>query len=257
VRVDDTALGRLSIRRPTPPQADDQQQQQQQQQAGGSVDGPKDGAELAARRNTSHVDQLMSLADGHIPLQLALAEAGFRPAARPTDSLARVGAGSQLSEGRAQPTTPAMQKVAQHLRLELAQARDLLAPDPADPPAVRQQRTRAAAVEAVLCHQPGGAPLRLSHQLVLLHALNAGHLDHLAGAGADRVVPEARRLLEHAEAKAAERLREVDATGELSAEGEAALLAMVAEVLPEASGRAFFTNWDDGSPETRARYSLD
>jgi len=73
------------------------------------------------RRSVSHKDQLMSLADGHIQLHTALRERGRRPAMQPADSLARVGAGSEMSAGRAQPATPAMTAVGQHLRLELAQ----------------------------------------------------------------------------------------------------------------------------------------
>ena len=85
---------------------------------------------------------------------------------QPGDALARVGLGSHLSAGRAQPSTPAMQRVAPNLRLELAQARDLLPASAADSADVRQQRTRAAAVESVLCSQVAGKPLRCAeHRL--------------------------------------------------------------------------------------------
>ena len=74
-----------------------------------------------------------------------------------------------------------MTRVAQHLRLELAQARDLLSARAADKAALRQQRTRAAAVDMLLVfHQLAGRPLRLSHEIVLLHAISTGHLDCLA-----------------------------------------------------------------------------
>ena len=136
------------------------------------------------------------------------------------------------------------------------QARDLLPPSETDSADVRTQRTRAAAVEAVLCAQLAGAPLRLSHQLVVLHALAAGHLDSLAdtasaavaaapsASSSSAVHEEVARLLAHVEARMPDTLFAVDASGELDASGAAALLACAAEVLPPASGRAFFTNWD-------------
>uniref|UniRef100_A0A7S3F354 ATP synthase alpha subunit C-terminal domain-containing protein n=1 Tax=Haptolina ericina TaxID=156174 RepID=A0A7S3F354_9EUKA len=167
-----------------------------------------------------------------------------RPAALLSDSIARVGAGSEISASRASPSTPAMRRVAQALRLELAQARDLLPPAATDSIAVRTQRTRAGAVEAVLCNQWEGAPLRLSHQLVLLHCLMEGHLDHLAAAGSEQVRAETSQLLQHVEAHMAARLQSVDKSGTLDAEGERMLLECAAEVLPAAVGKAFFTNWD-------------
>jgi hypothetical protein len=199
---------------------------------------------MAARRSIGHTDQLTSLADGHVQLQKALFDQNRRPATLPTDSLARVGAGSDLSEARAQPSTAAMRRVAQYLRLELAQAKDLLPPNSNDSSAIRQQRMRAAAVQAVLCRQTSGAPFRLSHQVTLLHAVAAGHLDHLADASDDDVTAEMHKLLAHTDAKAAALLKQVDVTGVLDAEGEQRLRALAADVLPPAKGRAFFTNYD-------------
>ena len=210
---------------------------------------PPPSAEAEARRRSvGHIDQLMSLADGHVLLQRRLFALGRRPAMQPSEAIARVGAGSQQSERRARPNSAAMQRVAQFLRLELAQAHDLLPPDAADPPSVRQQRVRASAAEALLCAQPRAAPLRLSHELVVLHALLSGRLDHLAGAAPGEVQAETARLIAHAEAAEGDGggrlLRRIDETGELDEEGEVRLLALVAEVLPTASGRAFFTNYD-------------
>ncbi len=109
---------------------------------------------------------------------------------------------------------------------------------------MRQQRTRAAALNNLLCHQPEGAPLTLSHELVLLHALALGHLDHLAdAASAEDIAAVVYPLLAHADDNIAPLLRQIDTTGELDEEGERRLLACVAEVLPPATGRAFFTNY--------------
>lgn len=241
--VDEHILAKLSIDPPPP-----------------SVEGctPSDPAIAEAReehrRSVSHTDQLTSLADGHVQLQRALFESGRRPATLPSDSLARVGAGSDQSENRAQPATMAMKQVAQYLRLELAQARDLLPSDASDSPAVRQQRIRAKAVEAVLCNQPSSAPVRLSHQVVLLHCLMNGHLDHLAELPTAQAIQAAvGALLDHADKRMASELRAIDATGVLDVEGEQRLLACATEVLPATTGRrAFFTNWDPSTWQSAA-----
>ena len=75
------------------------------------------------------------------------------------------------------PSTPAMQKVAQHLRLELGKRaicrrRVRTAPSSARAASARRRWRRN--------FPPGGSPMRLSHQIVLLHSLASGHLDHLA-----------------------------------------------------------------------------
>lgn len=211
-------------------------------------------AREAHRRSVFHTDQLQSLADGHIQLRPELFAAGVRPAIRPSDSLARVGAGSTLSETRANPSTPAMQSVAQHLRLELAQARDLLPPSAADSVAIRTQRTRAAALEAVLGCQVATSPMRLSHQIVLLHCLAKGHLDHLAqaaaeaaggaGAGGAAVQALVAPLLAHMDSAQPRLLQSIDATGTLTLGDEQLLLSCAAAILPQAGRQAFFSNWD-------------
>lgn len=269
IAIDDAVLAKLGIRPPAPPPkpvAPEQSADATKAPAPGMLSVPlvpsvpptaapewplpqghlsaEDRQLAAARRSVGHTDQLTSLADGHIQLQRHLFEANRRPATLPTDSLARVGAGSDLSEARAQPSTRAMRQVAQYLRLELAQAKDLLPPSPHDSALIKHQRTRAGAVQAVLCRHAGGRPLRLSHQVTLLHALAAGHLDHLANASDEAVAKEMGMLLDHVERGAGELLAQVDATGELDGSGAKAMLALAAEVLPESKGRAFFTNYD-------------
>ena len=217
-------------------------------------------AREAHRRTVLHMDQFMSLADGHLSLRRSLFEEGRRPAVLPGEAIARVGAGSEQGAGRATPTTPAMKRVANALRLELAQAHDLLPPDASDSVAVRQQRLRARAFEAVLCGQPKGTPYRLAHQLLLLHCLLRGHLDHLGeggtgGAAADKAVAAGgaangvhravRELLSHVDRRMGDAvLSKIDTTGVLEGPVEEAMIACAAEVLPRATGRAFFTNWD-------------
>ena len=225
INIDDAQLGKLSIA-----------------PAGARASVEAATEREACRRSVSHTDQLTSLADGHIRLHQP--EAARWPAVQPADSLARVGAGSKASAGRASPATPAMTRVAQHLRLELAQARDLLSARAADKAALRQQRTRAAAVDMLLVfHQLAGRPLRLSHEIVLLHAISTGHLDCLAAVPSTaRVDAALRALLAHADRHIAPLLQQVDDTGELGSDDEAALLSCAAEVLPPARGRAFFTN---------------
>ncbi len=228
IRVDALALERIGIAPPEP--------------TTGAAAGADTAEADATRAQGMHVDQLMSLADGHVQLETALFNAGRRPAVRPVGSLGRVGAGSDVSK-RPQPTTPAMQRVASNLRLELAQAHDLRAADAADA-AIRAQRMRAAAVEAVMCGQPCGSPLRLSEQLVVLHALVGGHLDHLASATAGRAADTVRELLTHVRGRAGDLMDSADETGELSEEARRELLRAVSELHGGGGARAFFGTYD-------------
>jgi len=66
-----------------------------------------------------HIDELISLADGQIILSDKLAAQGLSPPVDCSSSLSRVGAGA---DNFAMPSSPAMQKVAGRLRMELAQA---------------------------------------------------------------------------------------------------------------------------------------
>ena len=247
VKIDEEVLLKVGIRPPTrddaPSPSTDETSSSPSSPA--ASEAPAASAHDAYVRSVMHTDQLTSLCDGHIQLTRELFLAGRRPATLPSDSLARVGAGSELSENRAQPATPAMRRVAQYLRLELAQARDLLPADPSDSPVIRQQRVRAAALEALLTSQRSGEPFRLSHEIVMLHCLAAGHLDHLADAPSDTHVRDAvDALTAHVDAAMAQRLVQIDRTGEIDEDTERALLACAAEVLPAAAGRAFFTNYD-------------
>ena len=70
-----------------------------------------------------HIDELISLADGQIILSDKLAAQGLSPPVDCSSSLSRVGAGA---DNFAMPSSPAMQKVAGRLRMELAQAGDIL-----------------------------------------------------------------------------------------------------------------------------------
>lgn len=72
---------------------------------------------------TTHVDQLISLADGHIVLSAALLKGGVAPPLDPTASLTRIGVGTANKRGIA--SSAAMRKVARRLRLELAVMQDL------------------------------------------------------------------------------------------------------------------------------------
>ena len=215
-------------------------------------------AELAYERSLRHIDQLTSLADGHVQLHAAMAAAGHHPALEPAECLARVGAGTDTSD-RPQPSTAAMRSVASNLRLELTLARDMLPGGAArqmDAHA-EQQVTRAAAYRAVLCAQPAGAPLRLSEQIALLLALEDGKLDGLASEPPAAVAPAVRRLLERAAAAAPTAMAAVDATGELGDEPRAQLRDAV-EVLPGGSARrrrAFFGTWDSSTPEAEDSFA--
>lgn len=136
--------------------------------------------------------------------------------------------------------------MAPNLRLELAQAAQLLPPSHADDAYAAGQRTRAKAVEAALTCQVAGSPLPLSSQMALLHALDGGHLDALASSPPEDLAAAVASLLHSAATHCPSVLEAIDATGELDEEGRAQLLEASAAVLPLPAGtrRAFFGAYD-------------
>lgn len=200
------------------------------------------GTDAASRRrsNWSHLDQLKSLADGHVQLRQDLFAQGRRPALRPHESIARVGVGSDAAM-RPQPWSAGMMSLARSLRLELAQAADL---DGAADALSVLQRTRAAALSAALCTQRAGEPRPLADELTLLLALLDGHLDHLAHAPAQAATLEVEALLSHVREAAPEAVAEVERTGRLEPGWREELLASVRAKMPGRAQRGLFVSWD-------------
>ena len=88
MRIDLTVLKRLAIRPPAAAAA----------VAAAAADAAEgDDRHAAHQRSTRHIDQLTSLADGHVQLHAALKAAGRSPALNPAECIARVGAGTDRS----------------------------------------------------------------------------------------------------------------------------------------------------------------
>ena len=114
---------------------------------------------------------VISITDGQIYLEPELFNSGIRPAVNAGLSVSRVGSAAQ---------TKAMSRVARSLRIDLAQFRELATFaqfGTADlDRATRAQLERGQRAVEVL-KQDQNVPLPLEHQVCILFALQAGHLD--------------------------------------------------------------------------------
>src|SRR5687768_8646485 len=113
---------------------------------------------------------VISITDGQIFLESDLFNAGIRPALNTGVSVSRVGGAAQ---------TRAMRSVADRLKLDMAQFRDLAAfaqfASDLDP-ATKAQLDRGARLQEVL-KQPQYQPLALEDQVAILYAATNGFLD--------------------------------------------------------------------------------
>ncbi|MBI4092888.1 MAG: F0F1 ATP synthase subunit alpha [Candidatus Kerfeldbacteria bacterium] len=156
---------------------------------------------------------VISITDGQIYLESDLFYQGQRPALNVGLSVSRVGSAAQ---------TKAMKKVAGKLRLDLAQYRELaaFAQFGSDLDEVtRQQLERGRRTSEVL-KQGQYLPVPLSHQLAIVYAVTNGYLDQVS---VDRVAAFEQQLRTWLEAKGQAVLKNIAATGDLSAHTEEAL----------------------------------
>tara|TARA_B100000809_G_scaffold137919_2_gene135433 strand:- start:15608 stop:17122 length:1515 start_codon:yes stop_codon:yes gene_type:complete len=114
---------------------------------------------------------VISITDGQIYLEPELFNSGIRPAVNVGVSVSRVGSAAQ---------TKAMRAVAGQLRLELAQYRELVTfaqfgTDDLDVSTRRQLERGQRSVEVL--KQGQNVPLPVEQQVVILYALNEGHMD--------------------------------------------------------------------------------
>jgi len=225
LKMDGEALQRIGI---SPPRAETEMAVQ--------------GRDAGSTSNVMHLDQLKSLADGHLQFHRHLFEAGRRPALEPSESLGRVGVGSDASS-RPVPSSGAMMTLAPSLRLELAQARDLPAGE-LDALGTMQRLRTQALVRGLTC-QREGEPRSLAEQVVVLLALIDGRLDNIAHASAAEAATELSRVIARVHEIAPTEIRTVDTTQALSAESRRVLTDALAEALPNCGGRrALFVTWE-------------
>lgn len=175
---------------------------------------------LEARR---HIDECISLADGHLLIEEALARTGVRPAIEVRDSLSRIGLGK--SKGlQSTPMAAAIRQIAPRLRLELAMASDALASGQ-----VTAADRRTFAWRAVL-QQPESAPRSLRQTVLALYAAANGCLDDLHGADLGAACERAYERVERVCAEHPALLAHVTMDHELTADEERELASAFASV---------------------------
>jgi F0F1-type ATP synthase alpha subunit len=130
-----------------------------------------------------HVDDLISMSDGQIWLDERLEMSGRRPPVDPQRSITRIGIGAD-TESRAD--APAIRRIAEGLRLELAQASDnlLMTSGNAATAALYQNRKQQSLLLAM--HQESAAdtkPRKLSESCVALLAAQKGLLNQFVENG--------------------------------------------------------------------------
>jgi F-type H+-transporting ATPase subunit alpha len=141
---------------------------------------------LAARK---HIDECISLADGHLQLDERLVRAGVTPAIDVRESLSRIGLGKSVSL-RSTPMAAAIRQLAPRLRLELAVASDALTAG-----ALATIDPRIFAWRAVLQQRPQ-SPRSLAQNVIALFCARGGHFDALSKVSLDVASAEAYALID-------------------------------------------------------------
>lgn len=180
-------------------------------------------SEGVRRMALQHVDDLISMSDGQIWLDERLEEIGRQPPMDPQRSITRIGIGAD-TESRAD--APALRRIVEGLRLDLAQAASMDGADTATNASVKQIR-RSNALLLAMHQRSGSACRKLSESCVLLLAATKGFLDSTVDKGilagteeGDSLVKE---LLEHAGTVAPSAMKDVDDSQDIS---ESSLLEM-------------------------------
>jgi len=160
---------------------------------------------------------VISITDGQIFLETSLFYQGIRPAVNVGLSVSRVGSAAQ---------TKAMKKVAGRIKLELAQYREMaaFAQFASDLDASTQRLLSRGSRLTELLKQPQYSPLTMEEQVVVIYAGVNGYLDKVPVSDIGRYE---KGLLGEARANGNEILDAVRTSGDLSADTEAKLKAML------------------------------
>lgn len=168
---------------------------------------------------------LISITDGQIVLDPRLFHEGQKPAVNVGKSVSRVGGQTQ---------SPVIRKLAETLRLEYAQFLELEIFTRFG--GMVDERTHkiiehGRRIRAVLT-QPQYEPLSLAHQAALLTAIDEKLID---GLPLDKAASFRIALGEWLKTRGAEHGRRINASGDLDADGRAALVAAIAEIVEKLS----------------------
>jgi F0F1-type ATP synthase alpha subunit len=170
------------------------------------------------RMELQHIDDLISMSDGQVWLDDALALNGQQPPIDPQRSITRIGIGAD-TESRAD--APAFRRIAEGMRLELSQAASMM--EGSEPSKASQKQYRRQQAILLAMHQPtGSGGRRLSESCIVLLAARLGHLDESIDQGILPSSPEAaaliQALLDHVNRLAAGVMDDIDDSMDVSDE---------------------------------------
>ena len=163
---------------------------------------------------------VISITDGQIYLEADLFNDGIRPAINPGFSVSRVGGSAQI---------PAIKKLAGPLRIEFAQYKELAAFSQFGSDLNQDTLDRLNHGERIMevLIQPQYRPMAVEDQVLILYALNKGHLRNIE---LGRIHSFQKEFIHYVDTHAAHIKEEITETGELSEELTEKIEAVVAEV---------------------------
>jgi F-type H+-transporting ATPase subunit alpha len=165
---------------------------------------------------------VISITDGQIFLESDLFFSGVRPAVNVGQSVSRVGGNAQ---------TPAMKRVAGHLRLDLAQYRELaaFAQFGSDLDKATQAQLRRGERVTEILKQEQYVPMSMEEQVAVIYAATSGGLDSLP---LDRISRFEREFLAYVKSQHPDVLQNIRDSKRLEKETEEELKKAIEEFVP-------------------------
>ena len=182
--------------------------------------------ENAKRLALQHVEDLISMSDGQVWFDEALAGQGRSPPLDPSRSMTRVGIGADTRTCRAD--APALRSVVGSLRFDFQQAMDVIVPSSSSAASSSSSTASGDVGKQVLrrdafllaMHQRPNEVRKLSQECIALLAASKGYLDGVLARGGIPGTMEGRdameALLTHVEERAGEIVNSIDTTLDLS-----------------------------------------
>jgi F-type H+-transporting ATPase subunit alpha len=160
---------------------------------------------------------VISITDGQIFLETDLFNAGIRPAINAGLSVSRVGGAAQ---------TKVIKKLGGGIRLALAQYRELaaFAQFASDLDEATKKQLERGKIVTELMKQPQYSPMSVAEMAITLYAVNNGYMD---GVDVKKVLPFEAALQAYMRDKQKALVDAINASGEMSADNEAALKAAI------------------------------
>jgi len=177
-------------------------------------------AEDKKRLALQHVDDLISMSDGQVWLDGALAKEGRSPPLDPSRSITRVGVGADTRNCRAD--APALRSLVGSLRFEFQQSMDMVDTSSSASEGNAKQTLRRDAFLLAM-HQRADEKRKLSEECVSLLAASRGYLDNILREGGMPGTLQGeeamQNLLIHVKREAGEVLASIDDTLDITEDG--------------------------------------